>query len=79
MDALSGKVSSITMIDRDEITPNRSLVDYDLDSLFSLELRNWIRRTLDVDMALQDITTATDLKALADRILALMNSLGSAK
>ena len=79
MDALSGKVSSITMIDRDEITPIRSLVDYDLDSLFSLELRNWIRRTLDVDMALQDITTATDLKALADRILALMNSLGSAK
>lgn len=69
--ALSDKVSSITMIDRDEITLNRSLLDYGLDSLFSLELRNWIRRTMDVDLALKDITAARDLQALMDRILSL--------
>lgn len=74
IDALSDKVSSITMIDRDEITPDRNLLDYGLDSLFSLELRNWIRRSLDVDMALKDITTARDLKALVGRILPLMKS-----
>ncbi|KAL9594233.1 MAG: hypothetical protein Q9179_005489 [Wetmoreana sp. 5 TL-2023] len=74
MDALSDKVSSITMIDRDEITPDRSLLDYGLDSLFSLELRNWIRRSLDADVALKDITSARDLKALVDRILFLMKS-----
>ncbi|KAK5987983.1 Highly reducing polyketide synthase valA [Cladobotryum mycophilum] len=78
MDALSDKVSSITMIDRDEITPNRNLLDYGLDSLFSLELRNWIRRSLDVDMALKDITAAKDLKALMDQILFLMKSTASA-
>lgn len=72
VDALSDKVSSITMIDRDEITLNRNLLDYGLDSLFSLELRNWIRRTLDVDVALKDITAAKDLKTLVDRILFLM-------
>ena len=44
LEALGDKISSITMIDRDEITPDRSLLDYGLDSLFSLELRNWIRR-----------------------------------
>lgn len=77
MDALSDKVSSITMVDRDEVTPNRSLLDYGLDSLFSLELRNWIRRSLDVDIALKDITTAKDLKALVDQILFLMKSMVS--
>ena len=72
VDALSDKISSITMIDRDEITLNRSLLDYGLDSLFSLELRNWIRRTLDVDVALKDITAARDLNALVDLIVFLM-------
>ncbi|KAL8789759.1 MAG: hypothetical protein Q9213_001010 [Squamulea squamosa] len=72
MDALSDKVSTITMIDRDEITPDRSLLDYGLDSLFSLELRNWVRRSLKIDMVLKDITSARDLRALVDRILPLM-------
>lgn len=74
MGALSDKVSSITMIDRDEVTPNRSLNEYGLDSLFSLELRNWLRRSLNVDVALKDIITARDLQALVDRILPLMKS-----
>lgn len=74
MDALSDKLSSITMIDRDEITPNRSLLDYGLDSLFSMELRNWIRRSLNVDIALKEITTVRDLEALVDRVLFLMKS-----
>ncbi|KAL8905371.1 MAG: hypothetical protein Q9207_002682 [Kuettlingeria erythrocarpa] len=72
MDALSDKVSSITMIDRDEILPGRRLLDYGLDSLFSLELRNWIRRTLEVDVALKDITSARDLNVLVERIVFLM-------
>lgn len=68
LDALGDKVSSITMIDRDEITPDRGLLDYGLDSLFSLELRNWIRRRLNVDMALKDIVSASNLKTLVERI-----------
>ena len=74
MDALSGKVSSIAMLDRDEVIPNRSLLEYGLDSLFPLELRNWIRRSLDVDIALKNIATAIHLKALVDHILSLMKS-----
>ena len=34
MDALGGKVSSIAMVDRDEVIPNLSLLEYGLDSLF---------------------------------------------
>ncbi|KAL9030209.1 MAG: hypothetical protein Q9196_001643 [Gyalolechia fulgens] len=77
LDALGDKVSSITMIDRDEITPDRSLLDYGLDSLFSLELRNWIRRRLNVDVALKDIISARNLKALVERITPRTKDAGS--
>lgn len=77
LEALGDKVSSITRIDRDEITPDRSLLDYGLDSLFSLELRNWIRRQLNVDMALKDITAAPNLKTLVQRITPRMTSVSA--
>jgi acyl carrier protein len=69
MDALSDKISSMTAMDRDEITPTRRLVDYGLDSLISLELRNWIRRNFDLDMRVQEINAAKDLKAIIDYII----------
>lgn len=74
LEALGDKVSLITRIDRDEITLDRSLLDYGLDSLFSLELWNWIRRQLNVDMALKDITAAPNLKTLVQRITSRMTS-----
>lgn len=74
LDALCDKVSSITMIDRDEVTLDRSLLDYGIDSLFSLELRNWIRRRLNVDVALKDIISAINLKALMETITSQMKS-----
>ena len=77
LDALGDKISSITMIDRDEVTADRSLLEYGLDSLFSLELRNWIRRRLNIDMALKDIISASNLKALMERITSLMKSSAS--
>ncbi|GES63924.1 hypothetical protein ATETN484_0010000300 [Aspergillus terreus] len=61
----------------DEITPDRSLLDYGLDSLFSLELRNWIRRQLNVDMALKDITAAPNLGTLVQRITPRMTSVSA--
>ena len=68
LDALGDKVSSITMIDRDEITPDRNLLDYGLDSLFSLELRNWIWRRLNINVTLKDIVSAKNLNVLVERI-----------
>lgn len=71
MEALSDKVSAMTAIDRDEITPTRSLADYGLDSLISLELRNWIRRNFDIDMRVDQINSSKDLKSILDHILSL--------
>lgn len=78
IDILSNIIFSIIIINRDEIIPERGLLHYCLNSLFSLKLRNWIRRALDVDMALKDITSARDLKAPVGRILPLTRSIASA-
>lgn len=74
MDALMDKVSSMTAMDKDEIAPTRSLIDYGLDSLISLELRNWIRRNFDVHMETSDINTSTDLRAIMDYIFSHMKT-----
>lgn len=70
LDALAGKVSSITMMNREDVTPTRSLVDYGLDSLVSVELRNWIKREHGADLALTQIGAAANLQALADLVVA---------
>lgn len=71
LDALIRKVSSITMIDRDEIEPDAPLAEYSLDSLVSVELRNWIRRETRVDLSLPKIVGAPNLRALAAQVYSL--------
>lgn len=63
------KVSSITMIERDEIEPDAPLSNYSLDSLVSVELRNWIRRETSVEVPLPKIVNSGNLRALATHIL----------
>jgi acyl carrier protein len=71
LDALISKVSSITMIDRDEVEPDAPLANYSLDSLVSVELRNWIRRETRVDLSLPKIVGAPNLRALAEQVRSL--------
>lgn len=60
----------MTMIERDEVEADAPLMSFGLDSLVSVELRNWIRRETSVELALTTITHAANLKALATHILA---------
>ncbi|TPX07065.1 uncharacterized protein E0L32_011053 [Thyridium curvatum] len=70
LEALSGKVASITMLDREDVTPSRSLLEYGLDSLVAVELRNWVKRECGVELALTHIVGAGNLQALTDQIVA---------
>ncbi|KPM39275.1 Lovastatin diketide synthase LovF [Neonectria ditissima] len=76
---LMDKVSSITMIERDEIEADAPLSNYSLDSLVSVELRNWIRRETGVDLQLPKIVNAANLRALATHILAQREAGGKTK
>lgn len=69
LESLSSKVSSITMIDREDVTPDRNLLEYGLDSLVAVELRNWIKRECGVELALMHIVGAANLQAMADQII----------
>lgn len=69
-EALITKVSAMTMIERDEVLPDAPLASYSLDSLVSVELRNWIRRETTVELTLGAITQAGSLRVLATDILA---------
>lgn len=68
--ALISKVSAMTIIARDDVRADAPLADFGLDSLVSVELRNWIRRETGVELTLSAITHAEDLNALAADILA---------
>lgn len=70
LDALRAKVAAITLMDEEEVLPERPIQDYGLDSLVSVELRNWIRRELNVDLALTQIVRSKDLQEVADLIVA---------
>ncbi|KAI8930409.1 polyketide synthase [Plenodomus lindquistii] len=68
-EAMITKVSAMTMIEREEVLPDTPLTSYNLDSLVSVELRNWIRRETAVELTLSAIMQADSLRALAGEIL----------
>ncbi|RYP74772.1 hypothetical protein DL769_003946 [Monosporascus sp. CRB-8-3] len=76
IEAMITKVSAMTMIERDEVEPDTPLTSYGLDSLVSVELRNWIRRETGVELALTAITHAANLRSLVTDILAQRNVAG---
>jgi acyl carrier protein len=73
IEALISKVSAMTMIEREDVRADVPLASYSLDSLVSVELRNWIRRETTVELALSAILQAENLQALAEQILAQRN------
>ncbi|KAI1297050.1 putative polyketide synthase [Xylaria venustula] len=69
-EALITKISAMVMLDRDDVGAEIPLASYGLDSLVSVELRNWIRRETDVELPLSAITQAENLLSLAANIIA---------
>ena len=55
---------------REDVRADIPLISYSLDSLVSVELRNWIRRETSVELALSAILQAENLQALSENILA---------
>lgn len=68
-EALITKVAAMTMMERDEVGADMPLASFSLDSLVSVELRNWIRRETAVELTLGAIMQASSLSTLATDIL----------
>lgn len=69
VEALITKVAAMTMMERDEVRADMPLASFSLDSLVSVELRNWIRRETAVELTLGAIMQASSLSTLARDIL----------
>ena len=56
------------------IEPGKSLSTYGLDSLSAVELRNWIRMELGVEVTVLEITSASSLTVLCEKIVSKMQA-----
>jgi acyl carrier protein len=56
----------------DPVEPAKSLSAYGLDSLSAVELRNWIRTEIGVEVTVLEITTASSLTSLCEKIVGKM-------
>ncbi|RFU78094.1 polyketide synthase [Trichoderma arundinaceum] len=67
---LTGAKFTKTLRLSDPIEPGKSLATYGLDSLSAVEFRNWVRLTLGAEITVLDITNASSLFALCEKIIA---------
>ena len=56
----------------DPVEPAKSLAAYGLDSLSAVELRNWIRAEIGVEVTVLEITNASSLTSLCEKIVGKM-------
>ena len=52
-----------------EMEPGKSLMAYGLDSLAAVELRNWVRMELGAELTTLDITNASSLITLCEKLV----------
>jgi acyl carrier protein len=68
VNALTIKLSLALGLQAEDIDPRKSLSDYGVDSLMSVELRNWIWRSFKASVAVFDIMDGKPLKAVAQLV-----------
>jgi len=69
IDALLDKTAGVLMLPREELDPTKDTVFYGLDSLVSIEIRNWITREFGAALQLLDLLSSGSFVALAEIVL----------
>ena len=69
IDALLDKTAAVLMLPREELDPTRDTVFYGLDSLVSIEIRNWITREFGAALQILDLLSSGSFTSLADTVL----------
>ena len=71
VDVLSAQFQ-VTLRLAEPMEPAKPLSSYGLDSLSAVELRNWVRQELGVELTTLEFTSATSLTALCEKIISKM-------
>ncbi|KAL8372278.1 hypothetical protein RB595_001863 [Gaeumannomyces hyphopodioides] len=69
IDALLDKTAGVLMLPREELDPSKGTVFYGLDSLVSIEIRNWITREFGSVLQILDLLSSGSFSSLADTVL----------
>jgi acyl carrier protein len=67
--AVSTKLSSLTSVDAGSMDLDKAIVDFGLDSLIAIELRNWIRREFKASLQSLEILNEQSIRLLAKKII----------
>ncbi|KAK3985842.1 hypothetical protein QBC44DRAFT_403752 [Cladorrhinum sp. PSN332] len=65
---LQGQVTKVLRLET-EMEPGKPLMAYGLDSLSAVELRGWVRQKLGAELSTLDITNASSLIALGEKLV----------
>ncbi|KAF1739695.1 Compactin diketide synthase mokB [Beauveria bassiana] len=65
---VAGQITKILRLET-ELEPAKSLMAYGVDSLAAVELRNWVRSELGAELSTLDITNASSLIALCEKLV----------
>lgn len=62
------KTAVMTMMPAEDISPERPLSRYGMDSLAAVEMRNWFLRVGEVELKVEDILAAVSITKLAEKV-----------
>lgn len=68
MDALKDRLARALGVEADDVDPGRLVSSYGVDSLMAVELRNWMRKDYDVEIAVFDILGGTTVAGLSRHV-----------
>lgn len=63
------KVSTVLMVEKDEMDASKLIVVYGLDSLVAIEIQNWITRELEASLQVLELLTSSSISGLSESIL----------
>ena len=66
---LISKISSLLMIPVDNIDPSKSILEYGMDSLVAVEMRNWLLREFEVALPIIELLSNVSLQQLSLKVI----------
>ncbi|KAI1399900.1 hypothetical protein F4819DRAFT_488127 [Hypoxylon fuscum] len=67
--AIASRLARALSVSPDDVEPNKLLSDYGVDSLMAVELRNWIRRDFQANVAVFDIMGGITISGLGNMVV----------
>ena len=68
-DCLAAKFSTVLMIDEEDLSPDKALGAYGIDSLVAVELRNWIGREMEASVTMVDLLANNTMATLTETVI----------